>query len=105
MFINYLQSCQKQFLYYKLLGERTFAQLSDEQLIWSPGSNCNSIAVIIKHLRGNMLSRWTDLLNSDGEKEWRKRDQEFEADLTDRKTIMSAWAEGWDCLFNALDNI
>ena len=66
---NYLESARKQFEYYKMLGDKTFAQLSDEQLFWQFNEESNSIAMIVKHLWGNMLSRWTDFLTSDGEKE------------------------------------
>ena len=96
---------RKQFLYYKALGERTFAQLSDEDLFWQPHPEANSIAIIVGHLSGNMLSRWTNFLTEDGEKGWRDRDREFEDRLTDRTEILSAWEEGWTALFTALDCI
>ena len=75
---DFLNSVKKQFEYYKLLGEKTFEQISDEQINWQYNAESNSIAIIVKHLSGNMLSRWTDFLTSDGEKEWRNRDGEFE---------------------------
>src|ERR1043165_8598212 len=100
---NYLQSAIKQFEYYKLLGEKTFNQLPDEKLFWQYNSESNSIATIVKHLWGNMLSRWTDFLTTDGEKEWRNRDTEFENDIKSREELLSKWNEGWSCLFNALD--
>ncbi|MCE7063781.1 DUF1572 domain-containing protein [Dyadobacter sp. CY326] len=99
---NYLESARKQFEYYKMLGDKTFDQLSDEQLFWQFNEESNSIAVIVKHLWGNMLSRWTDFLNSDGEKEWRDRDGEFENDMNDRAALLTKWNEGWNCLFEAL---
>jgi Protein of unknown function (DUF1572) len=102
---DYLQSSIKQFEYYKMLGEKTFAQVSDEALFWQYNEESNSIATIVKHLWGNMLSRWTDFLTSDGEKEWRKREEEFENDITTRKEMMDKWNEGWQCLFNALNSL
>ena len=99
---NYLESVIKQFEYYKLLGDKTFAQLSDENLFWQYNEDSNSIAVIVKHLWGNMLSRWTDFLNSDGEKDWRNRDSEFESDIQSRAEMLEKWEEGWNCLFNAI---
>ncbi len=86
---DYLSSVKKQFEYYKLLGEKTFAQLPDEKLFWQYNPDSNSIATIVKHLWGNMLSRWTDFLTSDGEKEWRNRDAEFDNDTTTREAMMS----------------
>ena len=100
---DYLESVKKQFDYYKMLGDKTFIQLSDEQLFWAFNEESNSIAVIVKHMWGNMLSRWTDFLTADGEKEWRKRDEEFEMDIADRTTLFRKWDEGWDCLFNAIN--
>jgi hypothetical protein len=102
---DYLQSSIKQFEYYKMLGEKTFAQVSDEALFWQYNEESNSIATIVKHLWGNMLSRWTDFLTSDGEKEWRKREEEFENDITTRKEMMDKWNEGWACLFNTLNSL
>ena len=102
---NYLESARKQFQFYKLLGEKTFAQLSDEELFWQYNAESNSIAIIVKHLWGNMLSRWTDFLSSDGEKEWRDREGEFELDFFTRAEMMTKWAQGWTCLFAALDTI
>ena len=102
---NYLQSVGKQFEYYKMLGDKTMARLSDEELFWQYNEQSNSIAIMVKHLWGNMLSRWTDFLTSDGEKTWRDRDGEFEADIKDRKELLEKWEAGWACLFSALDSI
>ena len=103
--LQYLESAKKEFEYYKLLGEKTFSQLTDEQLFIEANTESNSIATIVKHLRGNMLSRWTDFLTTDGEKEWRKRDEEFENDIRTREELIQKWDEGWTCLFNALNTI
>jgi hypothetical protein len=81
---DYLESIKKQFAYYKMLGDKTFAQLTDDQLFWQYNADSNSIAIIVKHLWGNMMSRWTDFLTTDGEKEWRNRDGEFENDFSSR---------------------
>ena len=102
---DYLNSAIKQFEYYKMLGEKTFAQLTDEQLFWQFNPESNSIGSIVKHLWGNMLSRWTDFLTSDGEKEWRMRDAEFENDITTRQELLDKWNAGWTCLFNALNSL
>ncbi|MEZ4800057.1 MAG: DUF1572 domain-containing protein [Flavobacteriales bacterium] len=100
---EYLESVKKQFEYYKLLGEKTMAQLEDDQLFYQYNEDSNSIATIVKHLSGNMLSRWTDFLNSDGEKEWRNRDGEFENDIPSRDQLMEVWNKGWACLYSAID--
>lgn len=100
---DFIESTRKQFEYYKLLGDKTMQQLSDEQLFWSYNEESNSIATIVKHLWGNMLSRWTDFLTTDGEKESRNRDAEFINDATTRQEVLEQWEEGWACLFQALD--
>lgn len=105
MSIPFLKSADRQFNYYKQLGEKAMEQLNDEQLFWQPNQESNSIALIVKHLRGNMLSRWTDFLTTDGEKPNRNRDTEFENNWTTRQQILDAWNEGWACLFNALASI
>lgn len=87
------------------MGERSFAQVTDEQLFWQANEDSNSMATIVKHLHGNMLSRWTDFLSSDGEKEWRERDAEFENDIRSREEMLQKWNEGWDCLLNALNSL
>lgn len=102
---EYLHSVKKQFEYYKLLGEKTLDQLTDEQLFWQYNEESNSIGTIVKHLCGNMLSRWTDFLSTDGEKEWRIREAEFDNAIKGRKELMMKWSEGWACLFRALDSI
>ncbi len=93
----------KQFRYYEMLGKKTIDALSSEQLLWKASSESNSIANIVHHLAGNMLSRWTDFRNSDGEKEWRNRDHEFEDVLDSKEAIVSRWHEGWKCVFEALE--
>lgn len=102
---NYLESVIKQFEYYKLLGEKTFAQVSDEKLFWQYNEDSNSIATIVKHLSGNMLSRWTDLLTTDGEKEWRNRDAEFENDITTKQEMIDKWNEGWKVFLETLKSL
>jgi Protein of unknown function (DUF1572) len=101
----YLDSVKKRFLSYKDLGEKTFAQLSEEQLFWKEHESSNSIAVIVQHMSGNMLSRFTDFLTSDGEKSWRKRDEEFEDIILKKKEMLAAWEKGWQCLSDALNSL
>lgn len=100
---NYLQSARMQFEYYKMLGEKAFSQLPDHKLFWKYNDESNSIATIIKHLWGNMLSRWTGFLTSDGEKNWRDREAEFENDIHTREELLEKWNEGWNCLFQSID--
>jgi hypothetical protein len=101
----FLESSIKLFRYYKKLGEGAIAQLSDEELLSQPNEASNSIALIVHHLSGNMLSRWTDFLTSDGEKSWRNREAEFEESYRDKKTMMAAWEKGWECLLNAVESL
>lgn len=105
MIPDYLESVKKQFEFYKMLGKKTFEQLSDEQLFWKYNGESNSIAAIVRHLSGNMLSRWTDFLTTDGEKEWRNRESEFDDRVQDRDELMRQWNNGWTCLFKAIDSI
>ncbi|MFZ1592656.1 MAG: DUF1572 family protein [Chitinophagales bacterium] len=105
MSAQYLQSAIKQFEYYKLLGEKTFNQMPDEKLFWQMNEDSNSVATIVKHLSGNMLSRWTDFLNSDGEKEWRNRDAEFENDMDTRQKMMTVWQAGWEVFLQTLNDL
>ncbi len=100
---DYLLGIKKQFEYYKMLGEKAIDQIEDEKLFWQYNDDSNSIAIIVKHLWGNMLSRWTDFLTSDGEKDFRDRDAEFENDIQTREELLLKWNQGWACLFNAID--
>jgi hypothetical protein len=102
---SYLESVKKQFLYYKTLGEKAMDQLEPEQLFISINEDTNSIATIVKHLSGNMLSRWTDFLTSDGEKEWRNRDAEFEETIKTKEELLDVWNKGWDCFLDALNRL
>jgi len=100
---GYLNGLRKQFEYYKILGEKTFSQISDEQLFWQYNNESNSIAIIVKHLWGNMLSRFTYFMVTDGEKEWRNRDTEFDNDIKTRQELIDKWNEGWKCFFIAFN--
>lgn len=102
---SYLESVKKQFLYYKMLGEKAMDQLEPKQLFIQINDDTNSIATIIKHISGNMLSRWTDFLTSDGEKEWRNRDAEFENDLQSKEEVLEVWNRGWQVFLNTLDSL
>lgn len=99
---DYLESIKKQFQYYKMLGDKTFEQLSKEAFFWQFNEDSNSIAIIVNHLSGNMLSRFTDFLSSDGEKEWRNRDAEFEVSATTKQEVLALWEKGWNCFLHAL---
>jgi hypothetical protein len=88
---NFLESARKLFRYYKAQGEKAIAQLSDAQINVRPNEASNSIALIVHHLSGNMLSRWTDFLTTDGEKPARNREAEFEQGFADKKTMLEAW--------------
>ncbi|MCP9746097.1 DUF1572 family protein [Lacihabitans sp. CS3-21] len=102
---GFLDSTKKQFEYYKLLGEKTFEQISDDQINWQYNAESNSISLIVKHLAGNMLSRWTDFLTTDGEKEWRNREGEFEGGIESKIQLLEIWNRGWNCLFDAIDSV
>ncbi len=95
----------KQFEKYKVLGEAALAQLNEDHMNWQPTAESNNIALIVKHMHGNMLSRWTDFLTTDGEKPWRNRDTEFETDEVNTETVYKWWQEGWDCLFATLNSL
>ena len=93
------------FQYYKELAEKTFEQLSEEQLFWKYNEESNSIGTLVKHLSGNMQSRWTNFLMEDGEKSWRNRDSEFEDDIQSKAEMMETWTKGWQVLFYNLNQI
>ncbi len=99
---NYLENSIIQFEYYKMLGDKSLQQLSEKECFWQYNDDSNNIAIMVKHLVGNMLSRWTNFLTEDGEKEWRKRDQEFENTYKTKEEILIAWDNGWTCLFDAI---
>jgi hypothetical protein len=100
---SYLKDSLTLFRYYKKLAERAMEQVTDEQLSAVMDGEMNSIAIIVKHMAGNMRSRWTDFLISDGEKPDRNRDGEFESPPATRATLMSLWEEGWNSVFTALE--
>ena len=102
---QYLESVKKQFLYYKTLGEKAMEQLEPEQLFISVNEDTNSITTIVKHLSGNMLSRWTDFLTTDGEKEWRNRDGEFNDSIKTKEELLETWNKGWNCFFDAINDL
>jgi hypothetical protein len=98
----YLDSAIKRLLTYKILGDKTFEQLEEADFFFTPNEQSNSIAIIIRHLHGNMLSRWTNFLTEDGEKEDRKRETEFSPQAVGRAELLALWEEGWACLLSAL---
>ena len=101
----YLESVKKQMLYYKTIAEKAMEQLEPEQLFIAVNNDTNSIAMIVQHLSGNMLSRWTDFLTSDGEKEWRKRDDEFAEILKTKAELLITWNKGWECFFKTINSL
>ncbi len=101
----FLTSAIKRLSTYKELCDKTLAVLPGEALHVTPNGVSNSIAVIMQHMSGNMLSRWTDFLNSDGEKEWRNRDTEFENQQLKKEELVHRWEAGWACCLNAIGQL
>lgn len=101
----FLDSIIKRFKEYKSLGEKTFEQLKDDEFHFQPNEASNSIAIIIQHLHGNMLSRWTNFLAEDGEKEWRQRDDEFEVHPFSKQQLLDKWNEGWKVCLDTLESL
>ncbi len=110
---SFLTSTIKLFYYYKLLGDKTIAELNEEQLQYQPNEESNSVAIIVQHISGNAISRFTDFLTTDGEKPNRNRDAEFESEHLVLNTetrrryskaeLISYWETGWACVFNAIE--
>lgn len=103
--IKSLQGTIRLFEYYKSLTEKSIGQISDEQIHESPQAGQNSIAILMKHLAGNMISRWTNFRTEDGEKPWRNRETEFVDDFESKKELMEYWEKGWAVLFEALKSV
>ena len=102
---EYLKVVQERFTSVKSLGEKTISQLSEDDIHWIFNEASNSVAVIVKHVSGNMVSRWSDFLTTDGEKSDRNRDREFEVELLSKQELMTIWEKGWNALFEALNEL
>jgi hypothetical protein len=102
---EYLSSAIQEFRQIKSRSEKAMHQLTEEELHWRPNEESNSIAILIKHMSGNMISRWTDFLTTDGEKAFRDRDGEFVDDIHSREELMKLWEDGWNILFEAVENL
>jgi len=102
---SYLDSVTKIFLQYKLLAEKAMAQVEPAQLFVQANEDSNSIAIVVKHLAGNMISRWTDFFTTDGEKPDRNRDTEFENDIQDKEILLKRWEQGWNVFLDTLTSI
>src|SRR5690242_9448812 len=100
---SYIDDARAIFRLYKRLADGAIAQVSDADLTRTLDPEMNSIAIVMKHMAGNMISRWTDFLTTDGEKPNRNRDGEFEAPFATRAELLALWERGWDCLFHAID--
>jgi hypothetical protein len=102
---DYLDTAIRRLKYYKELGDKTFVQLNEWDFHYQPNDESNSIATIIQHLSGNMLSRWTNFLTEDGEKEWRKRDEEFDVHQYTKEQLVALWEKGWTCFLDSLGSL
>lgn len=102
---TFLSSYIKRISHYKELADKTFAQLSEADFHYQPNEASNSIAIIMQHMVGNMLSRFTNFLTEDGEKEWRRRDAEFEEQHLSKEQLLQQWEDGWACVFAAIGNL
>ena len=102
---NYMPGVIKIFEYYKSLGEKTLDIFPEEKINWQFNEESNSMSTIVKHITGNMLSRFTDFLTTDGEKEWRNREDEFRQETMSKKEMMDRWHQAWKLLFGVLNNL
>jgi len=102
---EYLRIVIERFKNVKSLGDRTIEQLAEDDIHWKLNEDSNSIAVIAKHLSGNMISRWTDFLHSDGEKPYRNREQEFANDISSKNEMIEISEKGWNTLFETLKSL
>ncbi|WP_134701076.1 DUF1572 family protein [Ammoniphilus sp. YIM 78166] len=102
---EYLEVVKARFLDMKKTAEKAFEQLSEEELFWSLNEDSNSIVIIVKHISGNMVSRWTDFFTTDGEKSFRNRDEEFVSDVTTRVEMLELWDAGWNVFLSTLNDI
>ena len=102
---SFLKSSILQFKYHKELGEKTIEQIPEAQLSYKLNSETNNINTIVKHLSGNMVSRWSEFLNSDGEKEWSDTDDEFIDTIKTKAELINIWNQGWNVLFDTLENL
>ena len=101
----FLDSITKEFNRYKGYGDQTLQRLTLAQMLWEPSADVNSVAVLVKHMSGNMKSRFTNFLTEDGEKSWRHRDQEFSVHFESKEEVIALWEDGWDILFTALGEV
>lgn len=102
---EYLRIVIERFNSVKTLGDKTLNQLTEEEIHWNYNNESNSVAVIVKHLSGNMVSRWSDFLTSDGEKDYRNRDGEFMDDITNKAELIAVWEKGWTVLIDTLTDL
>ncbi|MBX7051791.1 MAG: DUF1572 domain-containing protein [Flavobacteriales bacterium] len=102
---EYIKNIRAIFQQYKTLGEKAMAQVEEKRLFWTFNNESNSIAMIVQHISGNMLSRFTNFYEEDGEKPWRNRDREFENIVTTRAEMMDAWEKGWKCFLDVVNNL
>src|SRR3954449_12680708 len=102
---GFLKDIIKRFQSYKDLGDKTFGQLDDKDFFYQPSVESNSIAIIVHHMNGNMMSRFTNFLTEDGEKPWRQRDEEFEPINASKENLISSWNESWQRLFDTLNSL
>jgi hypothetical protein len=102
---EYLKIVIGRFMDAKITAEKAIEQLNESELFWAPNEESNSVAVIVKHMSGNMVSRWTDFLTTDGEKPYRNRDNEFVGDIQTKEQMMELWKLGWDTFLTELKAI
>jgi len=102
---EYLKAVISRFEEMKKLGDKTFQRLTDTDIHWQPNEESNSIAIIVKHVSGNMISRWTDFLTTDGEKPSRNRDVEFLDTISSIEELTTTWSKGWKSLFETLHSL
>ncbi|MEH7549185.1 DUF1572 family protein [Neobacillus vireti] len=102
---EYLKTVTQRFREMKINAEKAIEQLTESELFWSPNEECNNVAIIVKHMSGNMVSRWTDFFTTDGEKPFRNRDDEFVGDIHTKEQVIELWELGWNTFLTALKDI